>query len=88
MDAEHMAQWLFNAGYGIICVLGGWFLNSIREDMKDLKKADGDLSEKVTHIEILVAGKYATRAEVALLGDKVMEKLDMIYERLDGKADK
>ena len=88
MDAEHLAQWLFNAGYGFICVFGGWLLNNFKEAIKDLKKADDNLSEKVNHIEILVAGKYATRAEVELLGDRVMAKLDMIYEKLDGKADK
>lgn len=88
MDAEHLAQWLFNAGYGIICVLGGWLLNNIRDGMRELKRADEQLSEKVTHIEILVAGKYATRAEVEIMSDKVMTKLDMIYEKLDGKADK
>lgn len=92
MEQQEFAQWLFNAGYGVICILGGWLLNNIRDSIRELKRADENLAAKVSQIEVLVAGKYATRQELQEFATKIFDKLDRletkIDQKLDGKADK
>lgn len=56
--------------------------------MKDLKKTDAELADKVQKIEVLVAGDYVKRDEMDKLGDALFKKLDRIESKLDGKVDK
>lgn len=89
----------FNIAVGIAGIFVGWFLNSLRDNMKSLTDADILLTEKVQKIEVLVVGQYVTRADyhnftTALFAklDRIENKLDVkagqIEARLDGKADK
>lgn len=82
------AQWIANGLFTTIGLLVGWQVNSVRDSIRDLKAADEKLATKVQHIEVLVAGKYATRDEVRELGSQINEKLDRIVQKLDSKADK
>lgn len=82
------AQTLFNTGVGIICALFGWILRAVWSGIADLRKADHELTTKVQQIEVLVAGQYVTRQELEKLTGALFKKLDMIMEKLDGKADK
>lgn len=71
-----------------VSVLGGWFLTTIRDAIRDLSSRESLLAEKVQHIEVLVAGKYYTREEAYEYHRKIDEKLDKIYEVLKSKADR
>jgi CHASE3 domain sensor protein len=56
--------------------------------VKDLQKADKDLTAKVAEIEVLVAGHYVKRDDLDQLSKAIFAKLDRIEDKLDGKVDK
>ena len=77
MDFQH---W-FEALIALLGVIGGWFLNILWKDAKEL-------SAKVQAIELLVAGQYVSKLEFERFTSAVFSKLDKIEEKLDRKADK
>ena len=81
-------QTAFNIAIGIIGMFGGWFMNNIWSSVKDLQTADKQLADKVSHIEVLVAGKYVTRDEMDKTAGVIFNKLDRILDVLNSKADK
>lgn len=72
---------------GFSAVLG-FLLHSVWEAVKDLQKADTELTKRVSEIEVLVAGNYVTRQEFDRVIDKLFNKLDAIEMKLDKKADR
>ena len=81
-------QTLINAVLTVAGFLGGWVLNNLKSSIDDLRKADGDLTEKVQSIELLVAGTYVKRDDMEKMSDAIFAKLDRIEFKLDQKADK
>ena len=81
-------QTSFNIAVGLIAFLGGWVLNSLRENIQSLQKSDSELATKVQSIELLVAGSYVKRDDLDRLTAALFAKLDKIDAKLDGKADK
>lgn len=85
---QSVINWVFT-GFG---ALAGFLLNAIWQSVHDLKIADKELAEKVSGIEVLVAGDYVKKAEFtsvnAELSRALFAKLDRIEDKLDGKADK
>jgi hypothetical protein len=63
-------------------------LNSLKDSINSLKKTDGELADKVQHIEVLVAGSYVKRDDLDKLANALFTKLDRIEFKVDGKADK
>jgi len=83
-----MTQELFNIVVGVAGALGGWWLKVMWETLKDLQTADKELMDKVSKIEVLVAGAYVKREEFDRALNRLFEKLDHIDAKLDSKADK
>lgn len=81
-------QTFINAVLTLAGFLGGWVLNNLKSSIDDLRKADGDLTEKVQSIELLVAGTYVKRDDMEKMSDAIFAKLDRIEFKLDQKADK
>lgn len=81
-------QILFDALIGLVGVLGGWVLNSLRDSIRALHDSDASLSEKVQEIEVLVAGSYVKRDDLDKLTAALFTKLDKIEAKIDQKADK
>jgi hypothetical protein len=81
-------QVAFNIAIALVAFLGGWVLNSLKESINQLKVSDGQLADKVQHIEVLVAGNYITRDAFDKLATALFTKLDRIELKVDGKADK
>lgn len=81
-------QTSFNLAVAIGGFLGGWVLNSLRDNIASLQKSDKELADKVQGIEILVAGSYVKRDDMDKLTAALFAKLDKIEAKLDGKADK
>lgn len=81
-------QILFNIVVGMVGALGGWTLNNMWAALRDLQKADKELSEKVGAIEVLVAGQYVTREEFTIALQAIFAKLDKIQDTLTHKADR
>jgi hypothetical protein len=46
------------------------------------------LADKVSEVEILVAGSYVKRDELSAMTNALFAKLDRIEEKLDKKVDK
>ena len=82
------SQTIFNGLFTVLGILGGWVLNSIKQSIERLEREDATLSEKLQHIEVLVAGQYVRRDDFDKVCDKLFLKLDKIDLKLDGKADK
>jgi hypothetical protein len=83
-----MDQTIFNIAATVAGFLGGWWLKVMWEAVKDLQAADKVLVEKVSSIEILVAGNYMTRSDFDKIGAAIFAKLDKIEDKLDKKVDK
>ena len=60
----------------------GFLLNSVWQAVKDLQKADSELTKRVGEIEVLVAGNYVTRQEFDRVIDKLFDKLDIIDAKI------
>lgn len=73
---------------GIVMFLLGIIVNATRESIKDLKKQDSELADKVQAIEVLVAGNYVQKSDLEKITDALFRKLDSISDKLDRKADK
>lgn len=86
MDAH--AQTVFNIVVGIAGALGGWTLNSLWNAMRELQAADRALVDRVSSIEVLVAGTYVKRDELMGHIEAIFRKLDRIEEKVDRKADR
>lgn len=84
----YLDQTFINIVLGVICSLGGWFMNAMWQSLRDLKDTDKELSEKVQAIEILVAGQYIKRDEFERFSHALFAKLDKIENKMDNKADK
>lgn len=83
-----MDQQLFNVVLGVACALGGWWMKAMWESLKDLQVADKALVEKVSKIEVLVAGEYVKRDDFQEFSKAIFTKLDRIEDKVDSKADK
>lgn len=81
---QAVINWLM-AGFGTLL---GFFMNAIWQATKDLQAADQKLTDRVSEIEVLVAGDYVRREDIARTVDALFHKLDKIEEKLDRKADK
>lgn len=81
-------QLIINGAFGVIFVGLGWFLKGISDAVRDLQSADKELTDKVSKIEILVAGEYVKVDKFDQMVNAIFAKLDRIEEKLSQKADK
>lgn len=63
-------------------------MKMIWDSYKALKETDKELAEKVSNIEVLVAGQYVKREDFAAVTNQIFSKLDKILDKLDQKVDK
>jgi hypothetical protein len=81
-------QQFFNIAVAIIGALGGWWMRVMWQSLKELQAADSKLADKVSSVEVLVAGKYVMREELSRDISAIFSKLDRIEDKLDKKVDK
>lgn len=81
-------QQLFNMVFAVAGALGGWWMKAIWESVKDLNKADQELSSQVSDLKVLVAGGYVRTEQFDSMSKAIFTKLDRIEDKLDGKVDK
>lgn len=82
------SQSIINILFGLVTFFGGMWVRGIADSMKELKRTDAELADKVQGIEVLVAGEYVKRDALDKSMDALFAKLDRIELKLDGKADK
>jgi len=73
------------AGFGALI---GYVLKAVWDEVKTLQSVDRDLSDKVSSIEVLVAGNYVKRDEFERTVLRLFEKLDTIEEKISSKANR
>ena len=70
-------QTLINAGFGIAGFFGGWILNNLSSS---ISKIEDQLSS--------MPDKYIYKEDYQRDINRILMKLDQIFEKLDAKADK
>ena len=83
-----MEQSTLNWAFGVINICLGIGLKYFFDSLRELRKADSALTEKVNKIEVVVAGQYVTRDDFDSTINLLFSKLDKISDKLDNKADK
>ena len=81
---QTLINWIM-AGFGGLI---GFLLKATWDAVKDLQVADKELTEKVSSMEVLVAGDYIKKSEFHDTQRALFAKLDRIEEKIDKKADK
>ncbi len=81
-------QQIFNALFAIVGAIGGWCLKAIWGAIKDLQQENKLMVEKVTKVEILVVGNYASKPDLAAAMSQLNAKLDSIENKIDKKEDR
>ena len=81
---QELFDWVL-AGFSTVL---GFLLNAVWQAVKDLQKADTELTKRVAEIEVLVAGKYVTRDEFDRTVNRIFEKLDRIERTIIERHDK
>lgn len=81
-------QTAFNVAVGLAGALGGFFLKSIWDAIKDVQTADTAMAADITSLKVLVAGNYVTRNEYRDDMSGIKDALKRIEDKLDSKADK
>ena len=81
-------QDLYNTAIGFIMALAGWVMRVIWDNLKDLRTQDNVLAEKVSRIEVLVAGEYVKKDEFERAVQRLFDKLEHIEMKIDRKVDK
>ena len=71
-------NWLYGAATLIISAVCKWLWAA----HKDLQAADKELAEKVSKMEVLVAGQYITRDEFERAVQRIFDKLDHIEMKI------
>jgi len=82
------SQVIFNWGLGAMSAAFGFLARYMWHSIKDLQSADKDMMEKVSAVEVLVAGQYVKQSDLCRISDAVFKKLDRIEDKLDMKVDK
>jgi hypothetical protein len=83
-----MDQSFLNWVFGIVNIALGAFMKVMWDSYRDLKKTDKELAEKVSNIEVLVAGQYVKRDDFNSVTTQIFAKLDKILDKLEQKVDK
>lgn len=81
---QSLINWIIASAGALI----GFVLKSIWDAVKDLQTSDKELADKVSRIEVLVAGEYVKKEEFNSIMLRLFEKLDHIESKIDGKVDK
>ena len=72
----------------IVVAIGGWVIKIMWDSLKDLQRDDEQITEKVSDLQVLVAGNYVTREELRSEFTNLKATLCRIESKLDQKADK
>jgi hypothetical protein len=84
MMSQELINWVLG-GFGTVL---GFITKAIWDAVKDLQTSDKELADKVSRIEVLVAGEYVKKEEFNSIMLRLFEKLDHIEAKIDSKQDK
>jgi len=85
-------QPMFNLLAATCGAAGGWWLQTVWKSVNELQRQDRELTEKLSRVEVLVAGDYVKKDEFAhridIMESRLFQKLEQINDKLEHKADK
>ena len=81
-------QYLFNLLFVTLLGIVSWYVKQTSADIQTLQTTDDKINRDLTEMRILVAGQYATRAELTDMMKALFVKLDRIEEKISQKADR
>jgi hypothetical protein len=83
---------MFNLLAATCGAAGGWWLQTVWKSVTELQRQDRELTEKLSRVEVLVAGDYVRKDELShsmdMMESRLFRKLDDIDAKIDRKADK
>jgi hypothetical protein len=82
--SQELINWVLG-GFGTVL---GFITKAIWDAVKDLQQSDREIVDKVSRIEVLVAGEYVKKDEFNSIMMRIFEKLDHIEAKIDSKQDK
>lgn len=82
------SQTLINALIGGFSAGVAFILRVVWEGLRELQKADVELTAKVADMQLLVAGNYVKKDELDGIIKALFAKLDKIEDKLDKKVDR
>lgn len=77
-------QSAFNVVFAIAMVSGGWILKVLYDAVTELRRADGDIHDRVTKLATSLPDTYARRDDMK----EIKETLVRIESKIDRKVDK
>ena len=77
-------QTLINAALSAVSLLGGWTLKVVYDSINELRRADGDLHERIN----AMPETYMRRDDFGVFAVRIETTLGRIEAKLDAKADK
>ncbi len=81
-------QTLFNIALSLISFGLGFIVNRLFSSLDALREQDAKLTSEITAIKIALPTNYVTKPDMEGFVNAIFKKLDVISEKLDGKADK
>ncbi len=81
-------QILFNSAFAALLLIIGWIMRAMFETLRDLRRKDQDIYDKVSTLAVQIPEKYVLKTEMSKLVDRLFDKLDRIEHKIDTKADK
>jgi len=81
-------QQIFNVLFALVGALGGWCFKTIWGAIKDLQLENKQFTEKVSKVEILIAGNYASKADLTNAMTQITTQLYSIENKIDKKEDR
>lgn len=81
-------QYLFNVLFVSLLGIVSWYVKQTSADIQTLQTTDDKINRDLTEMRIMVAGQYATRAELTDMMKALFAKLDRIEEKISQKADR
>lgn len=82
------SQTLINALVGGFSAAVAFILRVLWEGLRELQRADVELTAKVSDMQLLVAGNYVKKDELDGIIKALFAKLDKIEDKLDKKVDR
>lgn len=76
-------QQLFNIVIAVCGALSGWWMKAMWDAVKDLQKADMNITNEVTSLKVLIVGEYVKQE----MFDKTMTALFAKLDRIEDKTD-
>ena len=79
---------LVSIGLLVVSTLGGWFIKSIFDSIKDLNLKDDAIARQLNELAVMLPSQYVHKDQHSRELSDIMATLRRIEDKLDAKADR